>query len=168
MNLKKIIELASKKHKNDKYGDHPYTFHLKGTVEVAKLLLKDYPRLDVIIAALWLHDIKEDTDVTDEEILEAIDNRLDILEIINLVTLEKSNLTKKEKQLKLFPYTRNNQEAVLVKLCDRIFNIENSIKEKNKFKNLYKKEDDRFKFGLFNPDHSYAKKLWSHYENLLK
>lgn len=157
--MEKIINFVKEKHKDQKYGEKSYFYHLEGVAKVAEEFLSSYPRIIQLKKACYLHDILEDTDISKKELFNIVSS--DIIDIIERVT-DKDGKNRKERHLKTYYLTREKEEAVLVKLCDRIFNI----REGNKIK-LYKKEKDYFKFSLFDPRHSYAKSLWKEYDRLL-
>lgn len=50
---------AIKAHGDQKYGEHPYSYHLERVVAV----LSKYTSEQHLIAAAWLHDVIEDTDI---------------------------------------------------------------------------------------------------------
>ena len=82
---------------------------------------------------------------------------------------DKEGKNRRERHLNTYAYIRENEEAVLVKLCDRISNIEESLKnQKENKKSMYKKEYSSFKFALYDPRHSIAKKLWDVYDDFYK
>lgn len=56
----KAQALATQAHQNQKYGVHPYTHHLADVVRRVKQITDN----EEVIAAAWLHDTIEDTQVT--------------------------------------------------------------------------------------------------------
>lgn len=58
--IKRAMQLASYAHRDQKYGERPYVTHLADVVARVKTITQD----PEIIAAAWLHDIIEDTQVT--------------------------------------------------------------------------------------------------------
>jgi (p)ppGpp synthase/HD superfamily hydrolase len=58
--VKRAMQMASYAHRNQKYGERPYVTHLADVVARVKTITQD----PEIIAAAWLHDIIEDTQIT--------------------------------------------------------------------------------------------------------
>jgi len=58
--VKRAMQLATFAHKDQKYGNRPYVTHLADVVARVKTITQD----PEIIAAAWLHDTIEDTQVT--------------------------------------------------------------------------------------------------------
>ena len=56
--------LAIKAHKDQKYGKQPYVVHLNDVVTRVQTITQD----PEVIAAAWLHDIVEDTQITIDDI----------------------------------------------------------------------------------------------------
>lgn len=162
--MSKARVLAEKKHTN-LYDEKSYMIHLDGVVAVGRQYLSKIPHWKSLEDLLYLHDIKEDTDVTDEEILE-VTNEM-VLHWINLIT-DKEGRNRKERHLNTYPYIRRVEVVVLAKLCDRIFNIRYSLSKKNDKTKMYLKEADTFKAFLYEPEHSYAKKMWNVYDEEIK
>jgi len=69
---------------------------------------------------------------------------------------------RKEKKIKTLPKTASNPDAVIIKLADRIANIEHGGKI-----DMYAKEYADFKNHLYQAD-KVAAPLWDHLESLLK
>jgi (p)ppGpp synthase/HD superfamily hydrolase len=138
MNIEKARNFAIKAHGNQKYGDKTYVYHLDKVAEV----LQDfgYSDLEHQVSA-YLHDILEDTDIKPAEI--AINFTLPVYMVVWACTGEGKN--RKERQLCILSRLTYFPKACLVKLADRIANIEYGILENNdsKFK-MYLKEDERF------------------------
>lgn len=113
MNYQKCLEFIKKKHKGQtrKQGT-PYYTH---PVAVSLILKqKGFPE-EYQIAGLF-HDLKEDTDATELEILELSNER--VLDAVRLVTkyegYDKSTYVEKIK---------NNEMARMVKLADKLHNL---------------------------------------------
>lgn len=135
--IKNAYKLINKYHKDqfDK-GGNPYITHLefvsnKMTCSIGK-------------TAALLHDIKEDTPITTEELL-ANGISQDVIEIIDI-------LTKKDSELYMHYIDRikncNNPIAIKIKLADLTHNMDISRipnpteKDLNRIKNRYKKAYD--------------------------
>jgi (p)ppGpp synthase/HD superfamily hydrolase len=131
----KAVDLALVKHLDQKYGKHPYIAHL---YEVAQVYLarnvpegftgqyEASPELDAGLATCYLHDIVEDTDVTQIGLLEE--------GFSPEVAFAVGMLTKRPEfgydvyidRVMCDPLARE------VKICDTIANLSNSVKEGNR------------------------------------
>lgn len=118
-------QFAIDAHGEQMYGDQPYAVHLAAVAEV--LLDFDYTS-DVWQASAWLHDVLEDTDVTPEGISSRFG--FDVLNLVWAVTGQGAN--RKEKQASIIHKLHAYKEACVLKLADRIANLEACIKEHNK------------------------------------
>lgn len=146
------------------YGKHSYIKHCLDVENVAIKYLSKYPRIEAIRLACLGHDIIEDTDQNAKDLEKYFS--LDIIDLIERVT-DGEGKNRRERHLNTYYKTREKEESVLVKLCDRIANLESSLETSSKKFNMYKKENDRFKYGLYNPEHKYAKILWEIYDKII-
>ena len=148
---------AVKAHANIPYDDiFPYEKHLEDVIDV----LKRFGFSGKYIVAGWLHDILEDTGISFNDIKKRFG--IEVAEIVYCVTDELGR-TRDEKKIKTLPKTAGNSDAIIVKLADRIANIEHGGKV-----DMYAKEYDQFKGALFLNTPSDGKIMWNHLENLLK
>lgn len=164
----KIRELAIKKHKeaNKLYDGMGYHVHLDKVHSVGQELFGNSIIWANLEDLLYLHDTKEDTEITDEEIL-SVTNPM-VLQWVNLLTDKEGN-NREERHLNTYCLLRESQEAVCGKLCDRIANIRYSIETKNISKmSMYLKEGKYFKFALYDKRHTLAKKGWDVYNKEIK
>lgn len=138
---------ASYHHRNQKYGNGPYTKHL----EVVEATLEDFGMVKPFdIQRAWLHDILEDTKVTFEDLEHEFG--VDLANHVWAMTgVGKNRKARNEcifKRLNLYP------EAICIKLADRIANTKNcmiaaSFGEKDlDLYHMYKKEYPAFKAAL--------------------
>lgn len=139
-------QFAINAHGNQKYGNHPYSYHLDKVVDVAKR----YNASDDILAVCFLHDVIEDTKVTYSNI-----RKLFGVKIAYLVDLV-SNRGSKELT---FERIRSNSIAVFVKLCDRIANVSEGGKIE-----MYKKQYPLFR-KILKRDKEYEN-MWEELDEL--
>ncbi len=100
---------------------------------------KGYP-VDYQYVAL-LHDILEDTDGTEQEILSLTNDK--VLEAVILLTKEKNyNMDDYVKRIK------NNDLALPVKLADRFHNLLDSIYTDKRFRHKYIEETEKYYIPL--------------------
>ena len=121
---------AIKKHGDQKYGTYPYEVHLTNVVNVLlrnDILPTTEETIDLWMGA-WLHDVLEDTNVTKEEL---IDNfGIAVYEMVNSLTDGESG-DRKEKKEVMYQKLILNQNGIIIKLADRIANLEFSIINNN-------------------------------------
>jgi (p)ppGpp synthase/HD superfamily hydrolase len=160
----KAHALAVSRHVSQKHGRTPYVRHL--ALVVSKL--KDFvPASDdefyELIAAAWLHDVVEDTKTTIEEIKMEFGDR--VAELVWAVT-DEAGRNRMEKKRRTYPKIRATRRATLIKLCDRLANVEMSRAEPRFFA-MYKGEHDEFKAALFDPSDLENRPLWEALDVLL-
>lgn len=154
---------ALERHGSQDHGCLKIGDHLK---DVADNVRKHYDphvnirEIDEVLAAAWLHDIIEDTETT----LEEIESRFGygVEEIVSLLT-DKKGRNRMERHLKTYHSIRWDNDALLIKLCDRRHNHERSIKHGEHWMAMYRDEYIYFKFALWTP-HRFAK-LWEELDN---
>lgn len=168
--------IAREAHEGQRYGGQTYfEGHLAKVVGVAhRFGVAHRPTL----AACWLHDTVEDTDFTMAE----LKTRLSVfksedvkftLDIVDAVTdgTEGNRATRKARSYTLIPKV---QSAAIVKLFDRIANVEASTAEakldrkKRKFLDMYRGEQADMKAKIASQKPSdLERELWEHLEGLL-
>lgn len=120
------IFFAAEKHKKQHRKGEDETPYINHPVKVAHLLitLAGVEDLDVIKAAI-LHDTIEDTETTKEELIESFGER--IAELVAEVSDDKSLPKQERKQLQISDATKKSFEAKLIKLADKICNLEDIL-----------------------------------------
>jgi len=143
--------IAGKYHRNQKYGNHPYTKHLNDVEQVLRRFGydpdtddwkkrndEDYMTLSWdLVTAAWLHDIVEDTPVTSSQISRKFNHR--VAGLVHAVT-NPSGGNRKWRASKVYPKIKSTPHALTLKLADRIANVENCVKTGSGLINMYKKE----------------------------
>ena len=143
MKLLDALTYAAQKHGDQKYGDGiPYIKHCSDVVIVLQRFgISDE---DILVAGA-LHDVLEDTDTTSWELEKEFGSR--VTKLVELVSNERfgdvPKLTRKEKHLLQYPKIATDADAVLVKLGDRIANVESGG-----FISMYRGEHEYFKETL--------------------
>jgi (p)ppGpp synthase/HD superfamily hydrolase len=149
--------VAVRAHSSQTYDEiFPYEKHLDDVVDV----LKRFGYSGKYIIAGYLHDILEDTGLSFNDIKRLFNE--EIAEMVYCVTDELGR-NRKEKKSKTLPKTASNPDAIILKLADRIANIEHGGKI-----DMYAKEYQEFKGVLFLNTPDSAKKMWEHLEKLLQ
>lgn len=168
-NTSKLLEcwdFASKHHKGQWYGDKPYMYHLKKVSDVAlDLKFTD----ESILMSCLLHDIIEDTEISYKDVKENFGE--EVAEIVYCVTDELGR-SRKERKSKTYKKIRNNPKSIVVKLCDRISNITESMGSENynlKLMKMYLDEHIDFVCGITNEDSlDLTTKCWIRYHSVIE
>lgn len=156
--VRKAKELARIAHWEQKYGDQPYSVHLEAVANV--LVRFGYGDREDLLVSAYLHDSLEDTELPESAVLEFGEN---VLKLVKAVTNE-AGADRKERLAKTYPKIRANPEAMLLKLADRIANVEASASNPKKLAK-YKAEFVGFKEALYDENNL---PMWEHLGNLLK
>jgi len=148
--------VAIKAHSNQSYDEiFPYEKHLEDVVDV----LKRFGFSGKYIVAGWLHDTMEDNGLSFNKIKKHFG--IDVAQIVYDVTDEQGRV-RSEKKEKTLPKTATNPDAIIVKLADRIANIDHGGKI-----DMYAKEFEQFKGVLYLNTPADGKPMWDHLEVLL-
>lgn len=149
-------------HFRQEYGTHKYTYHLQQVeMVVNRFGFKD---LKLRVCA-WLHDLIEDTEISYYQVKHAFGQ--EIADIVYAVTNEMGR-NRRERYAKTYPKIKANKDALIIKLADRIANIEFSKGSNTSFVDMYKKEWSGFHSALFDPneDDARIKTMWQYLESL--
>lgn len=158
-------DIALLAHGSQKYGDQPYRVHLEAVQSVLSRFGVDD---EAIRAAAWLHDVLEDNrSVSRHELEQSLPEA--IVAIVDACTDGEgdSREERKKRSLRLIPQTRN---AVIVKLADRIANVEASTEDDDHVRLvMYRDEHGTFSRALrASPsDGPFAAAMWAHLDQLL-
>jgi len=148
--------VAVKAHGHQTYGEFfPYEIHLDDVVNV----LIRFGFSGKYIIAGYLHDTIEDTALSYNKIKHAYGYQ--VAEMVYCVTDEQGR-NRIEKKQKTLPKTASNPDAIILKLADRIANIERGGKI-----DMYVKEYDEFQDALRSVSPKDATDMWRHLDNLL-
>lgn len=113
--LQVVCDCAVRAHGEQRYGDRPYVDHLSAVVAV----LNDYDFGSDYVAAGWLHDVLEDTSVTETDIRVAFGER--VAKLVEAVTGGGDRATHVSS---IYGKIAAYPDAAVVKLADRIANVE--------------------------------------------
>jgi guanosine-3',5'-bis(diphosphate) 3'-pyrophosphohydrolase len=153
---------------DQKYGKEDYYRHL---LQVASLLSNNLPALDTtglehLFCAAFLHDVLEDTKVNYSMLRILFGGN--VAELVYLVT-DESGRNRKERKSKTYDKVCRSVEAILIKLCDRIVNIQESVKTKNTDTlHMYLAEFEEFERYLYCDKYSEKYSNGSIYEEQLQ
>ena len=143
------IEFAKKfaaiEHYGISYGTKSYTYHLEQVCMVLNRFgFLEVEDQDLHIAAA-LHDIIEDTNISYEQVEFAFGK--EIADIVYSVTNEMGR-TRLERFEKTYPKIASNRKGLIIKLADRIANIEFSHGIDSRHAKKYQEEWPAFKKNL--------------------
>ena len=148
--------VAVKLHASQSYDEiFPYEKHLDDVVEV----LKRFGFSGVYIIAAYLHDSMEDGAISYSKIKKYFG--VEVADMVYSVTDEMGR-GRKEKKEKTLPKTAKSPKGIILKLGDRIANIEHGGKI-----DMYAEEYDQFKGALYLNTPADGKPMWDHLEVLL-
>lgn len=171
----KAEKYAKERHKkmNQKYGHHPYSYHLDLVAELfdkyKQVLVNPTDRINTH-AACYCHDLIEDAQQTYNDVFK--ETNRDIADIVFAVTdvPAKNRLLR---SLNTLPKTIQDYRAIILKICDISVNAEFS---KNNSGGMFKKyqEEAQYKKYIFQKalkwypieiDHSILLELWDHFND---
>ena len=149
--------VAVKAHSNQSYDEiFPYEKHLDDVVDV----LKRFGFSGKFIVAGYLHDAIEDDGISYNDINRHFNK--EVAEMVYCVTDELGR-NRKEKKEKTLPKTAGNPDAIILKLADRIANIEHGGKI-----DMYGKEYQEFKGTLYLNTPAHGRPMWEYLDKLLQ
>ena len=122
----KAAYFAAEKHKTQRRKDTEKTPYINHPLALANVLAVECGVDDVeVICGALLHDTIEDTDTTEEELLEAFGEQITriVLEVTDDKTLDW--VARKEAQVRHAPHT--SDQAKLIKLADKISNLRDIV-----------------------------------------
>jgi (p)ppGpp synthase/HD superfamily hydrolase len=162
-NKERALMVADKAHANQTYDIYPYGYHIRQVVKIAEGLGYD----ESIIVACALHDTLEDTELSYNDLKKAFGG--EIAEIVYCVTDELGR-NRNERKEKTYPKIQGNWKATVVKICDRIANIQQSMEYNKRLFEMYKKEHDVFCTSLMCNLHPHAEtnKAWHMLNRLMR
>jgi (p)ppGpp synthase/HD superfamily hydrolase len=149
-------------HKESKpYGKRPYSYHLEMVVEVAKRFGFTDPD---IIGACYAHDVIEDTQICGEDLLR-MGFPPEVVRLTELVT-DEPGANRDEKKAATYPKIRTDKKAVIIKLCDRIANVEHSNAAGDSMLKRYRREHPEFTKQLRRPEDG-LENMWAHLDKII-
>ena len=164
MNLvRQAEEFARQEHYYLRYDIHPFVKHLEDVITVMRRFNQTDSNL---LAAAWLHDIVEDTGVSIGIVRDKFGRQ--IAELVDALTdgKEGNRKQRKERPYKLIPQVPG---AIIVKLADRIANVEYCFNTKSPLLQMYKREyDDEysgFRTNLYKEEE--AVEMWAFLDQLM-
>jgi (p)ppGpp synthase/HD superfamily hydrolase len=160
--VEEALYMAITAHTGQHYDDKPYHHHILYVEKVLKSF--GFYEKEILISGM-LHDAVEDGDLT----LKNIENKFgrEIAEIVYCVT-DELGFDRDEIKSKTYPKIASNKKAIIVKLADRIANVEYGMLTNSSKPAMYKEEFPEFKKHLYDPKHGFRiQNMWRHLEGIL-
>lgn len=137
----KAMEFAREAHKDQvrKYTGNPYFDHLAEVAGISASVLNHYEGIDKMMAVAWLHDVIEDTPVTEFHLMDSSFPSMVVEGVLWLSDLEEGNReTRKrlsrERIANALPWIQT------IKVADLISNTSSIVKHDPDFAKVYLKE----------------------------
>lgn len=162
-------EIAEEAHEGQMYGDRPYITHPEAVVGV---LLRFGVMHQATVAAAWLHDVIEDTNHTEDTIKARLADQEPVevarmLAMVDAVT-DGSKGNRKARKARSYALIPQVAGSVVLKLADRIANVEASQDNNPRKLQMYREEQEAFKAVLRSVDPSQVEQdMWFYLEGLL-
>lgn len=126
--LTKRGRFAIEKHEqqNQMYGDKPYVHHLRSVAELTMKINKDDKYLDILMELAWTHDLVEDCEDVNFDLLIGKGWTIILVEAIDAISKRPCE-TRKEYLQRCMA----NPYAHKVKIADTLSNLTESVKDGN-------------------------------------
>lgn len=154
-------------HRNQRYGDQQYDFHLRqvvGFVEAYRGCSQE-PDRPTLVCGAWLHDVLEDTDVRTDLLRDLFGRK--VADLVWAVT-DEPGANRAERKMLTYPKIRAaGADAVLLKLADRMANVgANRAEQNKKHLEMYRAEHPTFRGKLYRAGEHEV--MWRALDNMLK
>ncbi len=158
--IKEAMYFAIKMHSAHPYGKYPYIYHLDQVIYT----LKGFGFTDEkYIIAAYLHDIIEDCGITYNDVKKKFGE-----EIADMVwAVSGFGINRKERTACVIPKIKVNHDALILKLGDRLSNLNSSLENNKGMANVYIREYDHFRTELYVPNTN-AEPMWDEMERIIQ
>ena len=161
--IESAMAFAVKAHGDQRYGEFPYVKHLQdvcGVLSRFGYLPQEFPELH---QAGFLHDVVEDVGVELVVIMRLFGP--DVADIVYRVTNEPGE-NRRERGAKTYPKIAGRLESTVLKLADRIANVENSMVKEPRLIRMYIAEHPSFRKAIWRKSQA-TDAMWEHLDNLI-
>lgn len=160
--VQRAVDLAERAHRGQTYGGKPYLGHLVSVVNNLHIFQVWTPVLE---AAAWLHDAVEDTETTVDDVRAACGD--DVAALVSAVTDEPGK-NRRERAQRTYPKIGSLPDAVVLKLADRIANVESCWDTRDTRLFMYQREYQAFRAALCRESAGAGVlRMWAHLDKLL-
>lgn len=140
-----------------KYTGEPYSVHLAEVAAIVSSVTDD----ENIIAAAWLHDVLEDTNVTPNELFTEFGSVVtQLVYMVSDVSRPEDGNRAARKAIDHIHLARANADAQTIKLADLISNAKDIVKNDPKFAKVYLQEKRNLLGVLTKGDSSLYGQAW--------
>ena len=155
---------ALRAHGAQMYGQHPYSFHLDAVASI----LQDFGDTAVMLG--YLHDVLEDTHITEEELTQAFGTLIcTCTQLVSDCEGANRKERKRKTHAKLASVDVNTDEkwALIVKAADRLANVRECVGRQNhKLLEMYKREHEAFREAVWRQ--GLAPHIWQELDTLIQ
>jgi (p)ppGpp synthase/HD superfamily hydrolase len=150
---------------NHLYDNQSYEVHLRMVVKWFVIFRHLVPEQDSdkVESAAWCHDVLEDTRQTYNDVSKRLGK--DVADMVYALTNEKGKTRKERANKNYYIGIRKTKYAILLKLADRLANVEYSRDKGSSMYETYKKEYPYFKRMLYTKEYII---MFKALENMLK
>jgi (p)ppGpp synthase/HD superfamily hydrolase len=146
------------------YGEERFMVHLRrvdNTLRHFGIIHED------MRAAAYLHDILEDTDVTEEELRDHFLPH--VIALVKAVTDEPGETRAERKAKTYLKIRRAGYFAIILKLADRIANVEAALNSGSRHLEMYREEHPEFRKAILGDYYvtDTEKRMWQYLDDLL-
>lgn len=160
-NVTAAREFAIKAHRDQKYGTHPYVYHLDKVAEIVR------PWGDELMIIAYLHDVLEDTNVAYYQLRAKFGEMVsDCVLLVTDIPRESRKEKKKRANNDFREAGWNLYPALIVKAADRLANVTESVSTGNNEKlEMYRAEHAEFRAAAYRP--MLCNQIWTALDSLL-
>lgn len=169
----KVYAITKHADANHYYGTMPYSYHLNAVATHAEqhiaIIEAMFPRdpakaRSTAIAAAWCHDTIEDARQSYNDVLRA--TNFDVAEVVFALTNEKGRTRLERANASYYDGIRANAIAVFVKICDRLANVEQSVRTRSRMLAMYRKEQAEFREAIDPGSDTPFSPMWAELDTL--
>ncbi len=158
--IDKAKAFALQSHGAQPYGSRLHIDHLQ---EVEDTLIEFSFFYEPLCTAAWLHDVVEDTSVTLEDLRAEGFSEI-VIHIVDLVTNQRGK-NRRERNTTTYPRIVSDNNAVTLKLADRISNVRATVRDHDSKFTMYKKEYPGFRLALYK--YTIHDQMWAELDKML-
>lgn len=160
--IQRARAFAEEWHGDQLYGEHPYIYHPEKARSVLLWMGDDQPEHH---AAMLLHDVIEDTRCPYRQVLDGFGRT--VAELVWAVTDERGR-TRFESHQKTYPKLVGLKGAIIIKLADRIANVEQCRKAPGGAQKLRMYAEEQMEFRSALMPHGGPGSAWVYLDQILK
>ncbi len=156
---KKAFDLAYSAHAGQKYGEHPYIYHLEMVASAIPWLdTADVTQFSIMKAAALLHDVIEDTPITREQVAEECGK--EVADIVWELTNRPEEVNDKSRDLEFARLSGISLSAKIIKATDLACNMACCVADNSPYLSGYVAAWPRYNAALA--------EAWTHHKHALE